>query len=170
MIDVETALLDVRIHELHSDAMAFRVASSLAFRNASLQADPILLEPIMKTEILMPEEFMGEVIGDLNAGRARSNRSPAKARSRCSLPAFLCPGCSAIPRPFAPCPRDGALSPCSSVTTTRRRIGTGPRSRSRLCALDRISGWPQNYYLPDSSSHDKCSKMAPEFDPLSRLN
>jgi len=67
VIDVEAAVLDVRIHELHSDAMAFRVAASMAFRNACLQADPILLEPIMKAEILLPEEFLGEVIGDLNA-------------------------------------------------------------------------------------------------------
>jgi elongation factor G len=67
VIDVEAAVLDVRIHELHSDAMAFRVAASMAFRNACLQADPILLEPIMKAEILIPEEFLGEVIGDLNA-------------------------------------------------------------------------------------------------------
>jgi len=67
VIDVEAAVLDVRIHELHSDAMAFRVAASMAFRNACLQAEPILLEPIMKAEILIPEEFLGEVIGDLNA-------------------------------------------------------------------------------------------------------
>jgi elongation factor G len=67
VIDVEAAVLDVRIHELHSDAMAFRVAASMAFRNACLQADPVLLEPVMKAEILIPEEFLGEVIGDLNA-------------------------------------------------------------------------------------------------------
>jgi elongation factor G len=67
VIDVEAVVLDVKIHELHSDAMAFRVAASMAFRNACLQADPILLEPIMKAEILIPEEFLGEVIGDLNA-------------------------------------------------------------------------------------------------------
>jgi elongation factor G len=67
VIDMETALLDVQINEMHSDAMAFRVASAMAFRNAFQGADPILLEPIMKTDILIPEEFMGEVIGDLNA-------------------------------------------------------------------------------------------------------
>ena len=67
VIDVEAAVLDARIHELHSDAMAFRVAASMAFRNACQQADPLLLEPIMKAEILIPEEFLGEVIGDLSA-------------------------------------------------------------------------------------------------------
>ncbi|MCU0594064.1 MAG: elongation factor G [Desulfobacterota bacterium] len=67
VVDVEAAVLDVRIHELHSDGMAFRVAASMAFRNACQQAEPLLLEPIMKAEILIPEEFLGEVIGDLNA-------------------------------------------------------------------------------------------------------
>jgi elongation factor G len=67
VIDVEAALLDVQINEMYSDTMAFRVASAMAFRNAFKKADPILLEPIMKTDILIPEEFMGEVIGDLNA-------------------------------------------------------------------------------------------------------
>ena len=71
VIDVETALIDVRINEMYSDAMAFRVAAAMAFRNAFRQADPILLEPIMKTDILIPEEFMGEVIGDLNSRQGK---------------------------------------------------------------------------------------------------
>jgi elongation factor G len=67
VIDVEMALLDIQMNEMYSDAMAFRVAASMAFRKAFNRADPILLEPIMRAEILTPEEFMGEVIGDLNA-------------------------------------------------------------------------------------------------------
>jgi elongation factor G len=67
VIDVETSLVDVKIHELYSDALAFRVAASMAFRNACGSAGSVLLEPIMRAEILVPEEFMGEVIGDLNA-------------------------------------------------------------------------------------------------------
>jgi elongation factor G len=80
VIDVEAAVLDARIHELHSDAMAFRVAASVAFRNACLQADPILLEPIMKAEILLPEEFLGEVIGDLNARAGKIEQITSKGR------------------------------------------------------------------------------------------
>jgi elongation factor G len=75
---VETALLNVEIHELHSDAMAFRIAASMAFRNAFLEADPILLEPVMKAEILIPEEFMGEVIGDLHARQGRIEQITSK--------------------------------------------------------------------------------------------
>jgi elongation factor G len=78
VIDVETSLVDVKIHELYSDALAFRVASSMAFRNASESAGPVLLEPIMKTEILVPEEFMGEVIGDLNARQGKIEQITSK--------------------------------------------------------------------------------------------
>jgi elongation factor G len=71
VIDVETALLGVQISENHSDEMAFRIAAAMAFRNACEQADPILLEPVMKAEVLIPEEFMGEVIGDLNTRQGK---------------------------------------------------------------------------------------------------
>ena len=67
VIDVEATLLDARIHEMNSNETAFRVAAGMAFQRACSQADPTLLEPVMKTEILVPEEFMGEVIGDLNS-------------------------------------------------------------------------------------------------------
>jgi len=78
VIDVEAALLDVQIHEMYSNAMAFRVAASMAFESACSQADPILLEPIMKTEVLIPEEFMGEVIGDLNIRQGKIGQITAK--------------------------------------------------------------------------------------------
>jgi elongation factor G len=78
VIDVEISLVDVKIHELYSDALAFRVAASMAFRNACESADPVLLEPIMKAEILIPEEFMGEVIGDLNARQGKIEQITSK--------------------------------------------------------------------------------------------
>jgi elongation factor G len=78
VIDVEVAIVDVKIHELHSNALAFRVAASMAFRNACESAEPVLLEPIMKVEILVPEEFMGEVIGDLNARQGKIEQITSK--------------------------------------------------------------------------------------------
>jgi elongation factor G len=78
VIDVETSLVDVKIHELYSDTLAFRVAASMAFRSASESAGPVLLEPIMKAEILVPEEFMGEVIGDLNARQGKIEQITSK--------------------------------------------------------------------------------------------
>ncbi|MBW1799897.1 MAG: elongation factor G, partial [Deltaproteobacteria bacterium] len=80
--DVETALLNVQISETYSDEMAFKVATALAFRKACEQADPVLLEPIMKAEIMIPEEFMGEVIGDLNTRQGKidqiTNKGPVQ--------------------------------------------------------------------------------------------
>ena len=78
VIDVETALLDVQINETTSDLMAFKVAAAMAFRNACENGDPILLEPIMKAEILIPEEFMGEVIGDLNSRQGKIDQIASK--------------------------------------------------------------------------------------------
>jgi len=85
VIDVETALLDVQIHDTASDQMAFKVAAAMAFRNACEKGDPILLEPIMEAEILIPEEFMGEVIGDLNSRQGKidqiANKGPVQVLS-----------------------------------------------------------------------------------------
>jgi elongation factor G len=66
VIDVQTALLDVKIKEKFSNEMAFKIAAGMAFKNACQKAEPLLLEPIMKAEILVPEDFTGEVISDLN--------------------------------------------------------------------------------------------------------
>ncbi len=77
VIDTRTALLDVQIKET-SDAMAFRVVSSLAFKSAYQEAEPILLEPIMETEILAPEEFTGDVIGDLTARQGKIEQIAAR--------------------------------------------------------------------------------------------
>jgi elongation factor G len=78
IIDVETALLDVQVNETYSGEMAFRIASAMAFRNACENAGPVLLEPIMRAEILIPEEFMGEVIGDLNARQGKIEQITTK--------------------------------------------------------------------------------------------
>ena len=70
VIQLQTTLLDVDIKET-SDVMAFKVVSTMAFKNACQKAESILLEPIMKTDIFVPEEFTGEVISDLNARRGK---------------------------------------------------------------------------------------------------
>ncbi|MBK5099454.1 MAG: elongation factor G, partial [Desulfobacteraceae bacterium] len=77
VIDVQTALLDVQIRET-SDTMAFKAAATMAFKNACKEAGPILLEPIMKAEVLIPEEFTGEVISDLNARQGRIEQISSK--------------------------------------------------------------------------------------------
>jgi elongation factor G len=68
--DVQTAILNVQIRET-SDEMAFKIAAAMAFKNACEKAGPLLLEPIMKAEVLVPEEFMGEVISDLHTRQGK---------------------------------------------------------------------------------------------------
>jgi elongation factor G len=71
VIDVQTVLLDIQAKENVSNSLAFKVAANMAYKNACESASPILLEPIMKAEVLVPEDFTGEVIGDLNSRSGR---------------------------------------------------------------------------------------------------
>ena len=71
MVDVRVTLIDGSYHDVDSSEMAFKVAGSMAFREAARRAKPVLLEPIMAVEVVTPEEFMGDVIGDLNRRRGR---------------------------------------------------------------------------------------------------
>jgi elongation factor G len=69
MVDVKVTLYDGSFHEVDSSEMAFRIAGSFALKDAVEKADPVILEPVMRVEVTMPEEFMGDVIGDLNSRR-----------------------------------------------------------------------------------------------------
>jgi elongation factor G len=82
MVDIKAKLYDGSYHDVDSSEMAFKIAGSMAFQAAAKKADPIILEPIMKVEVVVAEEFMGDVIGDLNSKRGRiekmEDRSGAK--------------------------------------------------------------------------------------------
>ena len=69
VVDVKVTLYDGSYHEVDSSEMAFKIAGSMAFKEACRKANPVLLEPIMKVAVLVPEEYMGDVIGDLNSRR-----------------------------------------------------------------------------------------------------
>ncbi len=69
VVDVKVTLYDGSYHEVDSSEMAFKIAGSMAFKEACRKADPVLLEPIMKVTVIVPEEYMGDVIGDLNSRR-----------------------------------------------------------------------------------------------------
>jgi elongation factor G len=71
VVDVKATLFDGSYHDVDSSEMAFKIAGSLAVKDAFDKADPTILEPIMKVEVIMPEEFMGDVIGDLNSRRGQ---------------------------------------------------------------------------------------------------
>ena len=71
VLGVKATVYDGSYHDVDSSEMAFHIAGSMAFKEAMQKADPILLEPIMRVEVTMPEEYMGDVIGDINARRGR---------------------------------------------------------------------------------------------------
>ncbi len=71
VVDVKVTLYDGKYHEVDSSNIAFEIAGSMAFREAQQKAEPYLLEPIYEVEVIVPEEYMGEIIGDLNARRGK---------------------------------------------------------------------------------------------------
>jgi len=71
MVDVKVSLYDGSYHEVDSNEMAFKIAGSIAFKEAARKAKPVLLEPVMAVEVIVPEEYMGAIIGDLNSRRGR---------------------------------------------------------------------------------------------------
>jgi elongation factor G len=71
VLGVKAVVYDGSYHEVDSSEMAFHIAGSMAFKDAMAKANPALLEPIMKVEVTMPEEYMGDVIGDINSRRGR---------------------------------------------------------------------------------------------------
>ena len=71
MVDIKATVFDGSFHEVDSSEAAFKVAGSMAFKNGAEKANPVLLEPYVKVEVTVPEEYMGDVIGDLNSRRSR---------------------------------------------------------------------------------------------------
>jgi elongation factor G len=71
MVDLKASLLDGKYHEVDSSELAFKIAGSIAFKEACQRAGPVLLEPVMEVEVVTPQDFMGEVIGDLNSRRGK---------------------------------------------------------------------------------------------------
>jgi elongation factor G len=71
MVDIKVSLYDGSYHDVDSNEMAFKIAGSMAFKEAARKAKPVLLEPVMSVEVTVPEEYMGTIIGDLNSRRGR---------------------------------------------------------------------------------------------------
>ena len=79
MVDIKATLIDGSYHEVDSSEIAFKIAASMAFKEATSKASPVILEPIMAVEVVVPEDFMGEVIGDLNSRRGKIQGMQARA-------------------------------------------------------------------------------------------
>jgi len=82
LVDAQVTLQDGAFHEVDSSEMAFKIAASMAFKEAALKASPVLLEPIMDVEVVTPEEFMGDVIGNVNAKRGKIKEMTDRAGAK----------------------------------------------------------------------------------------
>ena len=82
VVDVKVTAVDGSYHEVDSSEMAFKIAASMAVKEAVRRADPVILEPVMAVEVVVPEEYMGEVIGDLNSRRGRIQGMDSRANAR----------------------------------------------------------------------------------------
>ena len=89
VVDVKVTLYDGSYHDVDSNEMAFKIAGSMAFRSGAMKANPVLLEPIMKVEVVTPEDYLGDVMGDLNRRRGITqgmDESPAGKVIRAEVP------------------------------------------------------------------------------------
>ena len=128
VVDVKVTLYDGSFHEVDSSEMAFKIAGSMAFKEACRKANAVLLEPIMKVSVIVPEEYMGDVMGDLNSRRGQILGMEAAPSTSRSTPWCLWPTCSATPLTCVSPPRAAGSTPWSPTAMWR-----SPRaSRTRL--------------------------------------
>ena len=88
VVDVKVTLYDGSYHEVDSSEMAFKIAGSMAFKEAMRKADPVILEPIMKVSVIVPDDYMGDVIGDLNARRGQIQGTESRSGAQ-QIDAFV---------------------------------------------------------------------------------
>ena len=82
LVDLRVTVVDGSYHEVDSSEMAFKIAGSMAFKDGAKKAKPVLLEPVMKFEVVTPEDYMGTIIGDLNSRRAQVNENEQRGNAR----------------------------------------------------------------------------------------
>ncbi|MEK4883256.1 elongation factor G [Bacillus sp. FSL W8-0223] len=82
LIDIKAKLFDGSYHDVDSSEMAFKIAASMALKNAASKCDPVLLEPIMKVEIIIPEEYLGDIMGDVTSRRGRVEGMEARGNAQ----------------------------------------------------------------------------------------
>ena len=82
VVDIKCTVFDGSYHDVDSSEMAFKIAGSMAFKDGCKRARPVLLEPVMKFEVVTPEDYMGTIIGDLNSRRAQVNENEQRGNVR----------------------------------------------------------------------------------------
>lgn len=124
LVDIKATVVDGSYHDVDSSEMAFKIAGSMALKAAAEKCKPVLLEPIMKVEVTVPEEYMGDVMGDLNSRRGRIEGMDARFGAQIIRARCLCPKCSVTPQLCVPVRK--------AVAYTRWKSRTMKKYLSRL--------------------------------------
>ncbi|MBC8930197.1 elongation factor G, partial [Escherichia coli] len=82
LIDIKAKLYDGSYHDVDSNEMAFKVAASMALRNAAKKCDPVILEPMMAVEVVIPEEYLGDIMGNITSRRGRVDGMEARGNAQ----------------------------------------------------------------------------------------
>ena len=133
VIDVHVEILDGSYHDVDSNENAFKMAAIFAMKDAFKKAKPILLEPIMAVEVSTPDEFQGDIMGDLNRRRGQIQNIESKGKVNIVMPMCRSRKCSATPQPSAPSPRAAPpmrwsrrISSKSPTILSKRSSSTAP--------------------------------------------
>ena len=129
VVDVKATLIDGAYHDVDSSALAFEIASRAAFREGLQKGGSVLLEPIMKVEVVTPEEYIGDVIGDFTPAAARCRARTCAATRSSSTRWCRWPTCSATSTSCVRARKGAPTTPCNSITTSRCPRTSPRRSR-----------------------------------------
>ena len=138
-VDVKATLVDGQYHDVDSSEMAFKIAGQAAFRKAAEMAKPVLLEPIMSVEVVTPEEYMGDVMGDLSSRRGRIGGMEARGNTQVVTASRAAVGDVRVQyRPPFPHPGPGHVH--DAVRQLPRGAGrTSPPRSSSGCAASELA-------------------------------
>lgn len=116
LVDIKAKLFDGSYHDVDSSEMAFKVAASLALKNAAKKCNPVLLEPIMRVEVVIPEEYLGDIMGDITSRRGRVEGMEARGTHKLFVQWFLLPKCLDMQPHCVPTHKDAVLLQCLRIT------------------------------------------------------
>ena len=133
VVDVKVTLYDGSYHEVDSSEMAFKIAGSMAFKEAMKKADAVLMEPIMQVDVLVPEDYMGDVIGGLNARRGQIQGMEPRGGVQAISAAVPLSEMFGYATALRSSTQAAASTPCSPATT--RRFRRTSRRRSSTTAI-----------------------------------
>ena len=176
LVGIKATLLDGALHDVDSSEMAFKIAGSMVLKEAVRKADPVLLEPIMAVEVRTPEDYMGDVIGDLNSpSRPDPVHGGHQRREGRPGPRPAVGDVRLRRRPAVARPRAGPTTPCSSTPTPRFPRTSPRRSSRRPGASDRRLRPPGSRSFPPNTRPNQHASPAtgarrqyrrsPEEDP-----